>query len=334
MKILLFFILSILSCHSYAFVCKTNDGVEVMGGTQNIYDVPIDSDIFAQPDRINEFADIDNFMTCRNEAPTAYIDYLYLTGATAGPKFTAIPGLKTGVVLNGNYILAPFSGQKYSVFTLTVSTQRLPIKLYLQVSTKPTNAVLIRKGDLLMSLYLYKDATQFSDPGNPHKDPHEFIWNFYAADDVIVGTGTCDINNNQIIEIDFGQINPSGISTVGASSRYQINKDLIYHCDDNNLTMPIKMYFTAEPAGFSNNAMLVRTGSAYGSGSVMPGMGVEMYHENKVVSPLNGNFISEIKNGYGQDTVTFTVVKKENIMPGDLIEGMFNASGTIVMSTP
>ncbi|MEX6312687.1 fimbrial protein [Providencia manganoxydans] len=332
MKILLFFILSILSCHSYAFVCKTNDGVEVMGGTQNIYDVPIDSDIFAQPDRINEFADIDEFMTCRNEAPLSYVDYLRLTGARAGTKFTNISGLKTGVVLNGNYLLVPFSGQDYPVFALRVATQPLPIKLYLQVSTKPTNAVLIRKGDLLMTLYLHKYAT-WSIGGDPF-DHYDFEWNFYAADDVIVGTGTCDINNNQIIEIDFGQINPSGISTVGASSRYQINKDLIYHCDDNNLTMPIKMYFTAEPAGFSNNAMLVRTGSAYGSGSVMPGMGVEMYHENKVVSPLNGNFISEIKNGYGQDTVTFTVVKKENIMPGDLIEGMFNASGTIVMSTP
>lgn len=332
MKILLFFILSILSCHSYAFVCKTNDGVEVMGGTQNIYDVPIDSDIFAQPDRINEFADIDQFMHCKNQAPGTYVDYLKLTGATAGPKFAGVSGLKTGVVLNGSYLLAPFSGQDYLVFALRTETQPLPIKLYLQVSTKPTSAVLVRKGDLLMTLDLHKYAT-WSTGGDPF-DHYDFKWNFYAADDVVVGTGTCDINNNQIIEIDFGQINPSGISTVGASSRYQINKDLIYHCDDNNLTMPIKMYFTAEPAGFSNNAMLVRTGSAYGSGSVMPGMGVEMYHENKVVSPLNGNFISEIKNGYGQDTVTFTVVKKENIMPGDLIEGMFNASGTIVMSTP
>lgn len=332
MKILLFFILSILSCHSYAFVCNTNDGVEVMGGTQNIYDVPIDSDIFAQPNRINEFADIDQFMHCKNQAPGAYVDYLKLTGATAGPKFAGVSGLKTGVVLNGSYLVAPFSGQDYPVFELRTETQPLPIKLYLQVSTKPTSAVLVRKGDLLMTLDLHKYAT-WSAGGDPF-DHYDFKWNFYAADDVVVGTGTCDINNNQIIEIDFGQINPSGISTVGASSRYQINKDLIYHCDDNNLTMPIKMYFTAEPAGFSNNAMLVRTGSAYGSGSVMPGMGVEMYHENKVVSPLNGNFISEIKNGYGQDTVTFTVVKKENIMPGDLIEGMFNASGTIVMSTP
>ncbi|MEQ4702391.1 fimbrial protein [Providencia rettgeri] len=332
MKILQYVILLVISFNSYAFVCKTNDGYEVMGGTQNIYGVPIDSDISAEPDRINEFADIDDFITCRNEAPTSYIDYLRLTGATAGPKLTSIPGLKTGVSLNGNYILAPFSGQDYPVFTLKTSTQSLPIKLFLQVSTRPTNAVLIRKGDLLMSLDLHKYATWAT--GGESFEHYDFKWNFYAADDVIIGTGTCDINNNQIIEINFGQINPSGISTIGSSSRYQINHDLIYHCEDNNITMPIKIYFTAEPARFSNNAMLVRTGSNYGSGTIMQGMGIEMYHENKVISPLNGNFISEIKNGYGQDTVTFTVVKKENITSGDLIEGLFNASGTIVMSTP
>lgn len=304
-----------------------------MGGTQDINDVPIDSDIYANPNRINEFADIDDFMSCRNQAPGSYIDFLRLTGAEAGPRFASVSGLETGVVLNGNYYVAPFSGKDYPVFELRSATERLPIKLYLKVGAVPQSAVLVRKGDLLMTLHLHKYAAYTSRP-NDYMDHYDFTWRFFAADDVIVGTGTCDINNNQIIEVDFGQVGISGISTSGASSRYRIDKELTYNCDDNNITVPIKMYFTSSPSLFSNDAMLVRTGDSYGSGAIMPGLGVELSHGGQVISTLNGSWLSEIRNGIGSDTITLSLVKKTNLVAGDIEEGPFNASGTIVMSTP
>jgi type 1 fimbria pilin len=333
MKKILFFLLIAVSFNSYSFVCATNTGTEVMGGTQDIYDVPIDSDIYANPNRINEFADIDDFMTCRNEAPGSYIDFLRLTGAQAGPRFADVSLLETGVVLNGNYIKTPFSGADYPVFELRSATERLPIKLYLKVSSVPESAILVRKGELLMTLELHKYAAFTSSP-NSYMDHYDFTWRFYAADDVIVGTGTCDINNNQIIEVDFGQVGISGISTSGSDSRYQIQKELTYSCDDTNVTVPIKMYLTSSPTLFSNNAMLVRTGDSYGAGAIMPGLGVEVSHGGQVVSPLNGSWLSQITNGLGTDTITLSLVKKTNLVAGDIVEGPFNASGTIVMSTP
>lgn len=183
-----------------------------------------------------------------------------------------------------------------------------------------------------MTLFLHKYASYVGQ--NETMDDWFFQWNFYAANDVIVGTGTCDINNNQIIEVDFGKIGISGVSTVGADSRYQIDKELNYICSDTNLTVPIKMYLTASPTLFSNNAMLVRTGDGYGAGNIMPGLGVEVSRNGQVITPLNGSWLSEIRNGVGSDTIRLSLVKKQNLVPTDIVEGPFNASGTIVMSTP
>lgn len=316
----------------YAFQCKTNGGQEVGGGTQSIQDVPIDNDIFAVPDRINEFADVSDFMVCRNEAPSAYVDYLNVTGADLGPAFKNNPELKAGVMVRGAYYLAPFSGREIQVFRLTTSSEPLQIKLYLQVNVKPTPSVLVRKGDLLMTLDLHKYATFVNS--NQQRDHAYFKWNFYAGNDVIVGTGTCDINNNQVIIVDFETVNASGISTVGSASRFQRNAELTYSCEDNNLTTPIKMILSGETAIFSQDALSVRTGDIGSQGPIMPGLGVEVYHQGRRISPMNGSFNSEIVNGHGRDMLMFALVKKSNLLPNELTEGQFNSAATIIMATP
>lgn len=333
MRILTLFIMIMLfSSPLHAFVCKTNGGQDVGGGTQNINDVPIDNDIFAVPNRINDFADVSDFMSCRNEAPTAYVDYLNVIGADLGPTFKNNPELKAGVAIRGNYYLAPFSGREIPVFRLTSATEPLQIKLYLQVNTKPTPSVLVRKGDLLMTLHLHKYATFV---GSSNQIDHAyFTWNFYAGNDVIVGTGTCDINNNQIIIVDFETVNASGISTVGSASRFQRNAEINYSCEDNNLTTPIKMTLSGDTTIFSSDALLVRTGDIGSAGAIMPGLGVEVYHEGRRVSPMNGSFNSQITNGQGKDTLMFALVKKQDLAKTDLIEGEFNSAATIIMSTP
>ena len=333
MKILILLLATLLfSPTIFAFQCKTNGGQEVGGGTQSIYDVPLDNDIFAVPNRINEFADVSDFMTCRNEAPSAYVDYLNVTGADLGPTFKNNPELKAGVVVRGAYYLAPFSGKEIQVFRLTTASEPLQIKLYLQVNVKPTPSVLVRKGDLLMTLDLHKYATFVNS--NQHIDHAYFKWNFYAGNDVVVGTGTCDINDNQIIIVDFETVNASGISTVGSASRFQRNAEITYSCEDNNPTAPIKMIISGETSTFSSDALLVRTGDIGSQGSIMSGLGVEVYHQGQRVSPMNGHFDSKIENGHGRDTLMFTLVKKPNLSPNELIEGQFSSAATIIMSTP
>jgi len=334
MKKILFILLAAISFNSHAFLCKTNTGAAVSGGTQSILDVPIESDIYAAPNRVNEFADIDEFMTCWNEAPGTYVDYLRLNGATPGPSFSQINGLEGGVALRGTYLSTPFTGADYEVFTLRTATEPLPLKLYIKVNSIPTSSVLIKKGDLLITLYLTKYATMVSDPAQQRIDERPFIWELYAGNDVIIGTGTCDINDNQIIEIDFGQVGISGIGTSGATSSYRRDEVINYTCADKNVSVPIKMYFVATPAQFSNNLMQVRIGDTYYGGNVMPGLGVELSREGKVISPDNGSWVSEIVNGIGSDTITLSLVKKNSLVAGDIVEGPFNAAGTIIMSTP
>lgn len=333
MKMLILLLATLLfSPTIFAFQCKTNGEQEVGGGTQSIYDVPLDNDIFAVPNRINEFADVSNFITCRNEAHNDYIDYMNVTGAALGPVFGNNPELKAGIVVRGDYYLAPFSGQEIPVFRLTTDNEPLQIKLYLQVNAKPMPSVLVRKGDLLMTVDLHKYATYVNS--NQHIDHAYFKWNFYAGNDVVIGTGTCDINDNQIIIIDFETVNASGISTVGSASRFQRNAEITYSCEDNNLTAPIKMILSGETSTFSSDALLVRTGDISSQGPIMPGLGVEVYHQGQRVSPMNGHFDSKIENGHGRDTLMFTLVKKPNLSPNELTEGQFNSAATIIMSTP
>lgn len=333
MKILILLFTALLFPASlFAFICRSNDGQEALSGTQDIYDVPIQNEIFSLPNRINEFAEVSNFMTCRNENYNAYIDYLNVTGATLGTVFGNNPELKAGIVVRGNYYLAPFSGQEIPVFRLTTDSEPLQIKLYLQVNVKPTPSVLVRKGDLLMTLDLHKYATFINS--NQYIDHAYFKWNFYAGNDVVIGTGTCDINDNQIIIVDFETVNASGISTVGSASRFQRNAEITYSCEDNNLTAPIKMTLIGETSTFSSDALLVRTGDIGNQGSIMEGLGVEVYHQGQRVSPMNGHFNSKIENGHGRDILMFTLVKKPNLLQNELTEGPFKSEGTIIMSTP
>ncbi|EKT61584.1 fimbrial protein [Providencia sneebia] len=333
MRVLILLIISTLfSSPLYAFVCKTNAGQEVSSGTQSINNIPIDNDIFAVPNRINEFANVNDYMTCRNELPSAYVDYLNLQSMTLGPVLQSNPDLKAGVSVRGVRYLAPFSGRDIQIFRLTQSSESLQIKLYIQVNHKPTPSVLIKKGDLLMTLGLQKYATRVRS-NNPI-DFLNFTWKFYAGNDVIIGTGTCDVNNNQQVIIDFKTVNASGISTIGSDSRFQQNAEINYTCDDDNLSTPIKITLSGSTTNFSADALMVKTGDIGSSGKIMPGLGVEVYHQGKRISPMNGNFNSEIINGRGKDTLTFSLVKKQNLAKNDLIEGEFNSAATIIMSTP
>lgn len=323
----LLLIIYLLSFNSYAFVCKTTDGQNVSGGTQRINNVPLQNDIFEVPDRINIFAYVDDFMTCRNEAPSVYIDYLYLTDIIPGPAL-ARNDIQSGAVVNGTAYTAPMTGGEVRIFRLaSTATDSLNIQLYVKVDKKPAADIVVKKGDKLMTLKLHKYANR--KPSTTPIDHAYFQWDFYSGTDIILGTGTCDINGNKDIIVDFETVNASGISTTGSESRFQKQVTLTYLCEDSSVNQNIKMVLSGDTSPFSDNALLVKTGSG-----IMQGLGVEIYKDGTRISPLSGSFLSNISNGIGHDTLTFSLVKKGNLADGDLIEGDFNSSATIIMVTP
>ncbi|HDF2329237.1 TPA: fimbrial protein [Morganella morganii] len=317
----------LLSFNTYAFKCKTGDDIGIRGGTQKIENIPLHNDIFETPNRYNVFANIDEFIYCWNERPDLFVDYLYLTDIEPGPNLIG-KNIKTGVILRGNVYMSPMSGNEVNVFTLDSKvSENLDIQLFVKVDAIPSTGIIVKKGDKLISMKLHKYATWRST--HERHDDEDFTWEFYAGRDIILGTGTCDINDNHDIIVDFGTVNISGVSTIGSESSFQKQVTLNYSCEDLSMNQNIKMVLDGTTTSFSNNALLVNS-----SAGAMPGLGVEVYRNGKRISPLSGSFLSNITNGIGSDLLTFSLVKKVNLVESDLKEGDFNSSATIIMTTP
>ena len=334
-SLLLFFILMLSGKSAFAFYCVAGNGTWVWSGTQDV-SVPLDSDLLNQPpDIVNEFADVDEYITCYNQAPSYFIDYLDLYSFTPlGPLNS--PDIISGVQVNGTNYFTTLPGT-VRVFKLETRTTQLPIKLILKVKNKPDDAIFIKKGDPLMQLNLGKWATNTSG-GNQQVDPDLFTWRFFAGNDVILSSGTCEINNNQDIVVDMGELFALSIPTTSGAGTSGIPVSLIYECEDKNVNTEIKMYLSAEPTSFSTSAIKTRRGLNYGAGTDIPALGVEIYHGSRE-APLipnnpNGGFNSRITNGTGGDTIYFSPIRAPNSVAGDLEEGYFNAIGTLIMSTP
>ncbi|MEY0232803.1 fimbrial protein [Providencia manganoxydans] len=313
-RIYIFFLFLILFNKANAYECQNvNTGEWVDEGNQ-IIRVPIDSDI---TEFENIFANVGDYFACKNNLPGAYIDYLEIKrlGIHLGEKLTA-QGFSGGVyVNNARYIVPNFL--KINVFSLVDGDWHpIDIDLFIKTPDPVGPYLVIEPGDVLMRLDLFKYS-------EPRAKDESFVWTFVSANRAILATGSCVINDNQLIDVDFGEVSKTAISTVGSQTRYQIEKELEYDCDDTSVNQNIKVSLSADTASFSNTAFSTTT----------PGLGVEMYHEGQVVAPFEG-FNSNLRNGMGRDTVTFTLVKTPNPGPSDLQEGDFHANASLIISQP
>ncbi|WP_180737875.1 fimbrial protein [Providencia stuartii] len=306
--------LFLFSSSSYSYICLNKYTGETFKNGDQIIEVPIDSDI-TQVENI--FANVGEYLDCRNEIPNQYVDYLEIKrlGITLGNVLKS-QGFSGGVYVN-NSRYTENNLSRINVFTLTDGDYHpVDIDMFFKTPDPVGPYLVIERGDVLMTLRLYK----YSDPFETEGD---YVWTFISANRAILATGSCEINNNQLIDVDFGEVSKTAISTVGSQTRYQIEKELEYDCDDTSVNQNIKVSLSADTASFSNTAFSTTT----------PGLGVEMYHEGQVVAPFEG-FNSNLRNGMGRDTVTFTLVKTPNPGPSDLQEGDFSANASLIISQP
>lgn len=314
MKKIIFFLFIFTCCNAQAYVCKNmQTGEWIDDGSQTIR-VPIDSNL---SDSENIFANVGDYFSCKNDLPGSYVDYLEVesNGIHLGDKLKA-QRFSGGIYVNDSRHLAP-NYSKINVFSLHDGDWHpIDIDMFFQTPSVLGPYLVIEPGDVLMKINLFK----YSEPRA--KDEY-FTWTFVAANRAILVTGTCEINNNQLIDVDFGEVNKTSIATTGSNTRYQINKELEYDCQDRSVNKNIKISLSATPASFSNTAFE----------TTIAGLGVEMYHDGKVIAPFSG-FNSRLRNGLGRDTVTFTLVKKNNPSPTDLQEGDFVANASLIISLP
>lgn len=341
-------ILSISKGH--AFFCINLSNGQSHGAGNSDVTVPLDTDLVNSTDDgiINEYADVDEYMSCINEAPISYTDWFYLKGfqpainpfASFGVQVEGINYFDTNVVANAspNGVLIrqfPRNG---------LGTYSLPLKLVMKVNNRPGNGIFIKQGDLLITLNTYKFAWLGSSTDD--RDKRDFYWRFYAGNDVVLTEGTCDINDGQLIVVDLGTVHRSRIAPPGGGLNSDGRREvqLTYQCKNNDGSIDttydadIKLNLSAIPTSFSPGAVQTRRGWNAGSGSLISYLGIEFYHTDtgQLLIPndeMNGHFKSAIRNGRGgPDTISIAAVKNPAVSSQDIAEGEFNAVATIVMT--
>lgn len=347
--VVLFFCIS----QTYAFTCfNLITGQSYYGGGNSDVSIPLDTELVedvVSNESVNEFADINQYFSCRNDGPSVYTDWFYLKGFTPALN----PALSFGVQVNGvNYFDSAVVSATLPHGVLIQEFPRyaensfpLNMKLIMRVKNRPGNGILVRRGDLIMTIHAYK----FAWIGNNQVDldaPANFNWSFYADNDVVLTEGTCDINDGELILIDLGTIHRSRISGAGGGLTSDGRQDiqLTYQCKNGDgsidtsyapLPVPIRLYISAIPTSFSSGAVQTRRGWTAQAGTIIEDLGVEFYHQGKLLVPnddVHGYFKSFIQNGRGgPDTITIAPVKNTN--SNQLLEaGEFNAVATVVMT--
>ncbi|MGM0938663.1 MAG: fimbrial protein [Pseudomonadota bacterium] len=310
------FILLLFSSNSFSYHCINKyNGTKFDDGEQIIY-VPIDSNI-TQTENI--FANVGEYIDCKNDEPWFYKDSLFIKrfGIHLGPKLRE-QNFSGGVYVNSSRY--PVNNLSQILIFMLDHGNYTPVDIDMYIKTPdPVGPYLvIEAGDELMTLDLH-----FSGDPPTWNSERDYKWTFKSANRAILATGSCVINDDKLIDVDFGEVSKTAISTVGSQTRYQIEKELEYDCDDTSVNQNIKISLSANEASFSSTAFATTT----------PGLGVEMYHEGQVVAPFEG-FNSNLRNGMGRDTVTFTLVKTPNPGPSDLQEGDFHANASLIISQP
>lgn len=340
-KILFLFVIFGSFTQVHAFYCENKETGAWGGGR---IDVPLDSDLISGTSgTVNEFADINSFYICANEAPNQYTDWLFMQSFSTPLR----PAIAFGVQINGVNYFEELPGDTL-VLEFPIKNEAsfpLPLKLIMRVGDRPSDGVFIKKGDLLMTTNMMKYAYLGEGSTTPI-DYQYFTWSFYADNDVILPAGTCDINDGQLILVNLGTVHRSRISSPGggATSDGATDVEITYQCKNNDGTIDtsynedIRLYLSAIPSSFSSGAVQVKSGWAPGTGNVIPYLGMEFYHKNsnQLLTPNDqamGYFKTRIENGRGgPDIIRVGPVKDTTILSQNIAEGEFNSVATLIMT--
>ena len=143
---------------------------------------------------------------------------------------------------------------------------------------------------------------------------------YTAANNFSISPSTCTINNNNPIEVNFGNVHQREIGTDPLTTPIRSNRRLSYSCPNGGITTPITITYKGTPSSFDTR-LLVMTNPDVGTALVRAGSAVQ----------VNGSFLTQITNSVGGDDVTFSLVRRANALPA---AGPITGSGVLVMGVP
>ncbi len=299
--------------------CRVNGGAWQrvnVGGTLNLQ-VPVNVRLEVnQPRILLSGVRIECRFEPDGNTPDGRQDY-WATGArigtawTPGPKFVS---QTTGLRINGTYRDTPVPNG-IRIATMPNNTAAIPIDAipYILIRNNPTNPIDIRTGDTLGVLRL--DQTNNYNGGST-----SLMLTYTANNNFTISPSSCTINNNNPIEINFGNVHQRAIGTDPLTTTVRTDRTLTYRCPDPGITTPITITYKGAPSSFNANLLTMSN----------PNVGTALVRAGAAVR-VNGSFLTRITNSSGSDEVTFTLVKRVGSLP---VEGPINGSGVLVMGVP
>ena len=167
---------------------------------------------------------------------------------TPGPRFA---GEQSGLRINGAFLNTPVPAG-IRVATMPNNGVGYPINItpYIQVRHSPSNPINIRAGDTLGLLRL--TSSNNYDATRP-----QLTVTYTAANNFTISPSTCTINNNNPIEINFGNVHQRAIGTDPLTTSVRSNRRLTYSCPDGGITTPITITYKGSPSSFDTRLLLM-----------------------------------------------------------------------------
>ena len=303
----------LMATRASAYTCRYRSsapnglaGKIIAGGSTTNIAVPVQNT--AETGTVNVI-DLSAYIECKNDQPNIYSDYMDMKQANT--------------VLSNNFDVkvhartsehdVPFSGTA-NILTLpkggSGAYAPIPLKIYYNMKEIPGERVAIAKGQTIGSIRAHKYSV-------PAGSAPTFTWNFVAANDTIVTSGGCAINNGDIIEIDFGTVNQKQLSSAAATNT--VSRYIPYNCRSSSITMGIQMSLVADPPSFSSE--LIKTSN--------DNIGIKATRSEDQLIPNKNSIHSNLQQGTGGDTYSFSLLKREGSTPAT---GNFTGSATLIMS--
>lgn len=303
----------IIASHASAYTCRYRSGAPnglagkiIGGGSNTTISVPIQNT--AETGAVN-IIDLSAYIECKNDQPNIYSDYMNLKQASTVLSSNFEVMVKTRV---GEYSV-PFSGTSNVLSLLKGGSgaySPIPLKIYYNMKEIPGERVAIKKGQTIGSIVAHKYSVPAG--GSP-----TFTWNFVAANDTIVTSGGCAINDGNPIEIDFGSVIQKQLSSTDATR--SVSRYIPYKCRSTSVNMGIQLSLVADQPSFSSS--LIKTTNN--------NLGIKTMRGGDQLIPYNSTIRSTITNGTGGDNFTFSLLKQEGSTPST---GAFTGSATLIMS--
>ncbi|WP_339416239.1 MULTISPECIES: fimbrial protein [unclassified Pseudomonas] len=313
------FVLMAAAMNVKAAQCRVNNGPWQQvdnGGTLNLQ-VPVTVQLGSDATRIIlDGVRLECRFTPYPSTPTWWEDY-WATSIQAGPAWT--PGPKfvsqgTGLRINGVFRNTPVpDGIRISTMRNNAVGVPVDVTPYILIRNNPTNPIDVRIGDVLGVLRL-------NQTNNYNTQRTGLMLTYTAANNFSVSPSTCTINNNNPIEINFGNVNQREIGTNPLTTPINSNRRLNYSCPTGGITTPITITYKGIPSSFDTR-LLTMTNPDVGTALIRAGSAV----------PVNGSFLTQLTNSVGGDDVIFSLVSRAGTLPA---AGPITGSGVLVMGVP